>query len=67
MWYSHCALGPRDDYWCPTKVHPETREQEGGDNSSWWGYCPDHLIRWTLLGWYEHISPAPQEAGGVQP
>ena len=40
-WYENCTLYPRDNYWCPTKVDPVTREIV--DSASDWGYCPDHL------------------------
>ena len=41
VWYENCTLYPHDQYWCPTKINPQTREQDGANN---YGFCPGHLI-----------------------
>ena len=45
VWFENCTLHPREEYWCPTEVDPDTREQLDGDDSDHWGYCPEHVIR----------------------
>ena len=35
-WYENCTLYPRDDYWCATKINPDTREMLDGE-------CHKHL------------------------
>ena len=30
-WYENCTLYPRDDYWCATKINPDTREMLDGE------------------------------------
>ena len=41
IWYENCTLSPQSQYWCPTKIHAASREQDGANS---WGYCPDHLV-----------------------
>ena len=30
-WYENCTLYPKDDYWCATKINPDTREMLDGE------------------------------------
>ena len=32
-WYENCTLYPKDDYWCATKINPDTREMLDGESS----------------------------------
>ena len=30
-WYENCTLYPKDEYWCATKINPDTREMLDGE------------------------------------
>ena len=41
IWYENCTLQPHNQFWCPTEIVPESREQDGATS---YGFCPDHLV-----------------------
>ena len=43
QWWDSCTLHPRDQYWCPTRVHSVTREMLDRK------YCRDQLISCRVL------------------
>ena len=34
-------MNPHNQFWCPTKIDPNSRQQDGATS---YGFCPDHLV-----------------------